>query len=58
MLLQVCHHVKKNRSLNKSKLMKPQKGARFTRIEAGMQQNQEVTNKKNLEPDFLRDDQN
>jgi len=38
--------------------MKPQKGARFTRIEAGMQQNQEVTNKKNLEPDFLRDDQN
>jgi len=37
--------------------MKPQNGARFTRIEAGMQQNQEVTDEKNSGPDFLRDDQ-
>jgi hypothetical protein len=38
-------------------LIKPQKGAKFTKTENDIQQNQVVTNKKNPERDFLRDHQ-
>jgi hypothetical protein len=38
-------------------LIEPQKGAKFTKTENGMQQNQVVTNKGNPERDFLRDRQ-